>query len=53
MVADDLAVAVGEVVTSAADREGLGAGERVALALVGAAHETSVSASSRRSIVGR
>jgi len=53
MVADDLAVAVGEVVASAAEREGLGAGERVAVTPVGAAHETSVSANTRRSIVGR
>jgi hypothetical protein len=50
---DDLTGAVGELVTSAAVREGLGAGERVAVTLVGALHETSVTANSRRSIVGR
>ena len=53
MVADDLAVAVGELVTSAAERDGIGAGAPVAVTLVGAAHETRVSASSKRSIVGR
>jgi hypothetical protein len=44
---------VGELVSGAADRDGLGAGEDVAVTLVGAVHETRVSASSRRSIVGR
>jgi hypothetical protein len=53
MIGDDRTVAVGELVTSAAEREGLGPGERVAVTLVGAPHESRVTASSRRSIVGR
>ena len=53
MLGDDRAVAVSEVVTGAAERDGLEAGEGVAVMLVGAVHETSVSASNRRSIVGR
>jgi hypothetical protein len=53
MLGDDLTVAVGELVTSGAEREELGAGEGVAVTLVGALHETSITASSRRSIVGR
>jgi hypothetical protein len=53
ILGDDLTVAVGELVSSAAERDALGAGERVAMKLVGALHETSVRASSRRSIVGR
>ena len=48
-----LAVADGEPVTSAAEREGLGAGDRVAVMLAGAPHEMSATASSSRSIVGR
>jgi len=53
MLGDALTVAVGEFVTSAAERDGLGAGERVAVTLAGAPHETSVTARSRRSIGGR
>jgi hypothetical protein len=53
MLGDDLTVAVGELVASGAEREELGAGEPVAMTLVGAPHETSVTASIRRSIGGR
>jgi hypothetical protein len=53
MLGDDLTVAVGELVTSGAVREELGTGEPVAMTLVGALHETSVTATSRRSIGGR
>ena len=49
----DATVAVGEFVASAAERDGLGAGERVAVTLVGVPHETSVTANNRRSIGGR
>jgi hypothetical protein len=53
MLGDDLTVAVGELVTSGAERDELGAGEPVTETLGGAPHETSVTASSRRSIGGR
>jgi hypothetical protein len=53
MLGDALTVAVGELVTSGAERDGLGAGDPVAVTLVGAVHETSVTARRRRSIGGR
>jgi hypothetical protein len=48
-----LTVAVGELVNSADERNGLPNGEGVAVTLVGAVHEISTTASSNRSIVGR
>jgi hypothetical protein len=52
-VGDDLTLGVGEGVGTTADRvDGL-AGASVVVPLVGATHDTSITASSQRSIAGR